>query len=194
MKKPSTDFNKVNKKKSSMDHELWEYVAAGVKPLPSKLKNRALKKEVWLTPKDTSLEKIRRNRSFTSFLGNSTRTPTLPELSHTTHAGIDKNNAKKLKKGQHPIEGRIDLHGMNQKQAYLELNSFIQNSFNTKKRCVLVITGKGNKLDGSIGVLRSAVPRWLNEEPNRSCVLAFSYAVPKDGGEVALYVMLKRKR
>jgi DNA-nicking Smr family endonuclease len=38
------------------------------------------------------------------------------------------------------------------------------------------------------------VPRWLNEPDLRRMILAFSHAAPKDGGEGALYVLLKRKR
>jgi DNA-nicking Smr family endonuclease len=44
------------------------------------------------------------------------------------------------------------------------------------------------------GVLREAVPRWLNEPPLRPRVIAFTYAQPKDGGHGALYVLLKRPR
>ena len=83
---------------------------------------------------------------------------------------------------------------MTQEQAYVALNYFTKASYQARKRCVLVITGKGSKSRGSVGVLRMAVPRWLNEEPNRTRVLAFSYATPRDGGEGALYVMLKKKR
>ena len=54
--------------------------------------------------------------------------------------------------------------------------------------CVLVITGKGR------GVLREEVPRWLNEPGLRDAVLSFAYARPADGGEGALYVLLKRRR
>ena len=43
-------------------------------------------------------------------------------------------------------------------------------------------------------MLRNAVPRWLNEAPNRGKVLAFEYARQKDGGVGALYVLLKRRR
>jgi DNA-nicking Smr family endonuclease len=36
------------------------------------------------------------------------------------------------------------------------------------------------------------VPRWLNEHPNRSRVLAFCHAPAAQGGEGALYVLLRR--
>ena len=55
------------------------------------------------------------------------------------------------------------------------------------------MTGKGVGKEGG-GVLRNAVPRWLNEAPNREKVLAFEYARQKDGGVGALYVLLKRRR
>jgi DNA-nicking Smr family endonuclease len=83
---------------------------------------------------------------------------------------------------------------MTQKNAHVAINNFIEVSYLAGKRCVLIITGKGLKIGGGVGVLRLAVPRWLNEKPNRSRVLAFSYATPKDGGEGALYIMLKKKR
>ena len=64
---------------------------------------------------------------------------------------------------------------------------------------VLHLTGKGGGKDlgsgrGGLvsGVLRDAVPRWLNEGPNRRIIRGFSHAVPKDGGQGALYVLLKR--
>jgi len=58
---------------------------------------------------------------------------------------------------------------------------------------VLVITGKGGRTSGD-GVLRAAVPRWLNEAPNRTRLLAFTPAQPKHGGAGALYLLLRRRR
>ncbi len=60
------------------------------------------------------------------------------------------------------------------------------------RRRVLVITGKGR--DFGEGVLRDAVPRWLNEDSIRPMIRAFSHAAPKHGGEGALYVLLKRRK
>jgi DNA-nicking Smr family endonuclease len=34
----------------------------------------------------------------------------------------------------------------------------------------------------------------MNEPPNRDRILAFSHATPADGGEGALYVLLRRAR
>jgi len=70
-------------------------------------------------------------------------------------------------------------------------------------RAVLVITGKGGAGVGAggvgagrdrLGILRSAVPRWLNEGATRARILAFTEAQPRDGGSGALYVLLRRRR
>jgi len=73
------------------------------------------------------------------------------------------------------------------------LGAFLSNQQAAGRRCILVITGKGSGSGGS-GVLRAQVPHWLNEGGNRELVLAFDYARPRDGGQGALYVLLKRKR
>ena len=120
--------------------------------------------------------------------------PPLPELEPGAGAGVDKRTAARLRKGRLPIEGRLDLHGMTQDEARRALDHFLARSHDAHRRCVLVITGKGLRADGTVGVLRSAVPGWLNQPPNRARVVAFTRAVPRDGGEGALYVLIKRKR
>ncbi len=116
-----------------------------------------------------------------------------PQRVHGTMAGLDRRTAMKLRRGQLPIEARIDLHGMTQIEAHRALGAFLSNQQAAGRRCILVITGKGSGSGGS-GVLRAQVPHWLNEGGNRELVLAFDYARPRDGGQGALYVLLKRKR
>jgi len=115
----------------------------------------------------------------------------MPPLSIDRFAGYDKANAERLKRGKHPVEARLDLHGMTQDQAHRALASFIRGARVAGKRCVLVITGRG-RLGG--GVLRAAVPRWLDEPEFRPHLLAIATAQPRDGGAGALYVMLRRTR
>ena len=117
----------------------------------------------------------------------------LPELAHGSQPGLDKATAKRLRRGKVEIEGRIDLHGMTQDEARPALERFIEAAWRNDKREVLVITGKGTRADGSIGVLRQAVPQWLNAQPNRARITAFTHAAAKDGGEGALYVRIKRR-
>ena len=98
-----------------------------------------------------------------------------------------------MKRGRMQVEARLDLHGLTQAEAHRALDTFVAASYEIGRRCVLIITGKGQgKQEG--GVLRGKVPQWLNQAPNRGRVLAFDYAQQRDGGTGALYVMLRRKR
>ena len=117
-----------------------------------------------------------------------------PQLAAGAAAGVDRRTALRFKRGQLPIEGRIDLHGHNRDEAQQVLTAFLAASQDAARRCVLVITGKGLREDGSSGVIRASVPRWFNQSPNRGRVLAFVHAVPRDGGRGAFYVLLKKKR
>jgi DNA-nicking Smr family endonuclease len=107
-------------------------------------------------------------------------------------AGIDRRQALRLKRGQLPIEARLDLHGMTQAEAHRALASFVARNHAAGKRVLLVVTGKGTR-EGT-GVLRAAVPRWLAEPALRERVLATASATPRDGGGGALYVLLRRAR
>jgi len=120
--------------------------------------------------------------------------PTLPEIGHGDAVGLDKRTAQRMRRGQLPIEGRIDLHGLTEADAHRALTSFLIAAQNAGRRCVIVVTGKGLKADGRPGVLRANVPRWLNQAPNRGRILAFCHAQPRDGGEGALYVLLRRNK
>jgi DNA-nicking Smr family endonuclease len=108
-------------------------------------------------------------------------------------AGIDRANAERLKRGLHEIEARLDLHGMTQAEAHQELIGFVGASHQAGRRCVLVITGRGLGPDGP-GVLKSAVPRWLEDAVLRRKILAVAAAQPRHGGAGALYLLLRRQR
>ena len=119
--------------------------------------------------------------------------PKAPALQHGDTASLDRRTGQRFKRGQLPVEARLDLHGMTQTEASGALSAFLSGQQAAGRRCVIVVTGKGVGKEGG-GVLRNAVPRWLNEAPNRGKVLAFEYARQKDGGVGALYVLLKRRR
>jgi DNA-nicking Smr family endonuclease len=111
----------------------------------------------------------------------------------------DRPQAPRLRRGENPIEARLDLHGLTQDAAHLVLGRFIERCVAEGLRTVLVITGKGRGSDaisapGGSGVLRRAVPLWLEQKPNADRVLAVSVAAPRHGGEGALYVLLRRPR
>lgn len=110
---------------------------------------------------------------------------TLPDLSAGTAAGVDLATVRKLKRGKMAVTARLDLHGHTQDEAYSALSHFLAAMQGASSRAVLVITGKS-------GVLRRQVPGWLNAAPNRARVLSFTQARISDGGEGALYVLVKK--
>jgi DNA-nicking Smr family endonuclease len=132
--------------------------------------------------------------------------PKPPELRPGEAKGLDRRTAERLRRGQFPIEARIDLHGQTQAEAHRALIAFVTGSHKAGRRCVLVITGKGGPPgarresgegvmpDRERGILRRAVPRWLNEPDLRPLILSFAQAQPAHGGAGAVYVLLRRKR
>ncbi len=170
------------------DAELLEQVFHDVTPLPGRAINRTV-----LTPTAP-----KNSKEFGTPVTHAPSMPSraddqLPEITHGDAPGLDKRSAQRLKRGQMEIEARLDLHGLRQEEAHRALTSFIAETYSAGKRCILVITGKGQISEGG-GVLRTNVPRWLNQAPNRARVLSFTHATPTDGGTGALYVLLKRQR
>lgn len=108
-------------------------------------------------------------------------------------AGVDRANAERLKRGLHPIEASLDLHGMTQAGAHEALIAFVRSSRDAGRRCVLVITGRGLG-PGGPGVLKTAIPRWLEESELRPHILGFAPAQPRHDGTGALYLLLRRRR
>jgi len=115
-----------------------------------------------------------------------------PKAQHVSHA-LDEPTLDKLKKGRLPIEGRVDLHGMTQDEAYSLLFSFLHRAHAGGIRYVLVITGKGSSSGGD-GVLRRAVPAWLSTPAFRPLVSSHDHAARNHGGSGALYIRLRRLR
>lgn len=115
----------------------------------------------------------------------------LPGLDHGHTAGIDRRTAKRFLRGRMVIDGTLDLHGMSREVAHAALFRFIERGAAAGQRCLLVVTGKGNRGEG---VLRQAVPGWLNDARLRPHILSFSHAQPGHGGAGALYVLLRRRR
>ncbi len=115
-------------------------------------------------------------------------------MAHGSAPGLDKRTQVRLRRGKVTVEARLDLHGMTQTQAYEALGRFVDRAQERGYKTVLVVTGKGLRGDGQVGVLRQAVPRWLNEPGFRARVHAFDHAAPADGGEGALYIMVRRRK
>lgn len=177
------------------DEALWKAVTKDVKPIkrtPSpSAKPEVVKKPARAQPKTPST-----TLASPPAIAKPAPRPAPPprKLSHGQATGLDKRTMDRLRRGQLPVEAEIDLHGYTQEQAHSALNAFIIGQAAAGRRCVRVITGKGSFRQGGGGVLKTAVPRWLNETPLQDSILAFTHARRDDGGEGALYVLLRRKR
>lgn len=163
--------------------ELWQWATRDAKPLRTRAARMPAPKKLPAEPKPAPFA--------AAAAPPVVRAPVLPELSHGASPGVDRRTADRLHRGQMEIDGRIDLHGMTQSEAHDSLAVFMDKAEARGWRCVLVITGKGTR---GGGVLRAAVPRWLNLPPHRARILSFGAARPKDGGDGALYVLLRRRR
>jgi len=165
--------------KKECDKSLWQSVTKDVTPLNAqKYSSTKENKEPRHTTREVAKETIIQP--------------------HSKSNEVDHQTARRLKRGKIPIEGRLDLHGMTQTQAFDALQRLIPMAYGQRKRCILVITGKGTRRSSNeefkTGILKQKVPEWLNEPPLGQFVLKLQTAQIKDGGEGALYVYLRRQR
>jgi len=117
------------------------------------------------------------------------RLPPLAVKREATPTGpVPHNDAKSIRKGRVAIDARIDLHGMTQMEAKKALSSTLMRAAKRGHRCVLVITGKGPRLDG---VLRTNLPGWLAGAELRPLVTTYAQAHARHGGAGAWYVFLR---
>jgi len=118
-------------------------------------------------------------------------------------ADFDRRAVRQVASGKISIDARIDLHGLRLREARGELRMFLLAAQAKGARTVLVITGKGDvsserdNLASALGkpqrgVLRRAVPQWLEEPDMRAIVLSFTAASVRHGGDGALYVQLRK--
>ena len=105
--------------------------------------------------------------------------------------GLSRHVLRDLRRGRWSIQNHTDLHGMNRHEAHEEVVRFLAESRVSGKRCVRIVHGRGFGSPGREGVLRQLVKAWLMR---RKDVLAFCHAAACDGGEGALWVLLKAEK
>jgi DNA-nicking Smr family endonuclease len=105
---------------------------------------------------------------------------------------MDRNLMRALRRGDFSIQGRLDLHGMTQVEAKAAVDRFLTDSRRARKRCVLIVHGRGLHSQDDVPVLKEALKGWLSQKRLGQMVLAFASAKPQDGGTGAVYVLLRR--
>jgi len=169
---------------SDDEHALWDTVTRAIAPLR---KRKAKKREepVLAAPQVASPP-----RRVTASPTIPAKLPAPPPL-----APLGRRMRSKLARGSEPIDDRIDLHGMTQADAHAALAHFLRRAQARGARTVLVITGKGARVDSDYserGVLKRQVPHWLESAALRPLVIGFESAGAGHGGAGALYVRLRR--
>ena len=184
-----------DRRPSREEQALWQKMTGDVKPLAQRETAEPVEPGAALRPRPRPSKKSAPSQPAKPAAAPPAAPPPIKarELTHGASPGVDRRTADKLKRGLMPIEARLDLHGMTQAEAHGRLTAFVEGHQAAGRRCVLVVTGKGTWREEG-GVLRDAVPRWLNAPELRPRILSFSHAQPKDGGEGALYILLKRIR
>src|SRR5580658_6995914 len=101
--------------------------------------------------------------------------------------GVSASTLRKLRRGQYRVQAELDLHGLTQDEATVQLREFLLASLHSRARCLRIVHGKGLRSGAKGPVLRELVNRTL-----RRCapVLAFTSARQVDGGTGAVYVLL----
>ena len=111
---------------------------------------------------------------------------------------IEKNKLKRIKNGKITIDGTMDLHGFSLKEAEARLLQFVGESFQLRKRLLLIITGKGSNskpnVHGKTKTIKSEINNWLSDHFYNDKVQYISKALDRHGGEGAFYFFLKKSK
>lgn len=109
---------------------------------------------------------------------------------------FDRDVGRDLAKGKRAPEASLDLHGMTLVAAERAVSRFLAQSAGQNLRLVLIVTGKGMRLEGGRmfgGRIRAEFPAWLERADNRAVVTGVRAAHPRHGGGGAFYVLLRRR-
>jgi len=98
---------------------------------------------------------------------------------------------------------KLDLHGFSLDDANKEVEKFIIESFDNDYKKLLIITGKGMRsksydnpyLSKKLSVLKHSVPEYIESNENLfNKISKMSKADLKDGGDGAIYILLKKNK
>lgn len=105
-----------------------------------------------------------------------------------TRSGVGHDTLRRLRRGHWSIRAELDLHGYRTDEAREAFSQFIRACYQSDRRCVRIIHGKGLGSVGREPVLKAKVQAWLRQKGE---VLAYCQAPPAQGGAGAVLVLLK---
>jgi DNA-nicking Smr family endonuclease len=175
------------------DVDLFRSAMAGVTPL----KGRRAAKPAALPSKPTA---ARSERPAPPRTGVPTPRPVERPVVKTPRPPVvqpfDRDVGRALAKGKRTPQASLDLHGLTLTAAEKAVARFLAESSGQNLRIVLIVTGKGTRLEGGRlfgGRIRAEFPGWLERADNRALVASVRTAHPRHGGSGAFYVLLRRR-
>jgi DNA-nicking Smr family endonuclease len=161
------------------DVDLFKAAMAGVRPLKGQRRAAAPKVKTAAPPEPPQ-------KSFPP--GDATKI--------SAPLSFDRDVDRALSRGRRAPEAKLDLHGMTLAAAERAVAEFLAESSEQGRRLVLIVTGKGLRLEGGRvfgGRIRAEFPAWLDRADNRARVAGVRAAHPRHGGSGAFYVLLRRR-
>jgi DNA-nicking Smr family endonuclease len=171
-------------KQMAKDVDLFRAAMAGVRPL---------RRERVVIPRPKAEDSPRSQKSPLPAVGTISSPVAAPAVAEQT---FDRDVDRALSKGRRAPEAKLDLHGMTLVAAERAVAHFIASSSEQNRRVVLVVTGKGLRLEGGRvfgGRIRAEFLGWLDRAENRARVAGVRSAHPRHGGSGAFYVLLRRR-
>lgn len=98
--------------------------------------------------------------------------------------GVDTFEVKNLRRGYYAPDLILDLHGLDQKQAKLEISALLFACQKEHAHCICIVHGLGSR------VLKNKVPHWLVQHPD---IMAFHQAPLEWGGDGAILALVELK-
>ena len=117
-----------------------------------------------------------------------------------SRVGLDSGSLRRLSHGHMRPTLTLDLHGYHVEAARDSVWQAVKHGQAEGDRCLLIVHGKagagykdesGEITGAGQALIKSHVNHWLQQLDG---VLAFTSALPKDGGSGALYVLLKKAK
>jgi DNA-nicking Smr family endonuclease len=175
------------------DVDLFRAAMADVKPL--KGRKKPARKRAAVVPRPKAEGSLPVPEISLASLGMTRSRPA--KTAPTTPLPFDRDVDRALSRGRRVIEAKLDLHGMTLAAAERAVTTFIADAAAQNRRVVLIVTGKGMRLEGGRvfgGRIRAEFPNWLERAENRARVAGVRAAHPRHGGSGAFYVLLRRRR
>ncbi len=173
--------------KKTQDHHLWDNVKKTISPINSKKLSSLRDEESFEILMKKECDNMASQEAASHQVVDVVEKK--PIRSKEDISSRDAQLLSDLAKGRVSPAARLDLHGLTKDEAYKILCDFIITQRGVRRKCVLVITGKGR--DGQ-GVLRQKLPIWLDSNILSPHILLSTVAHAKHGGGGAFYVILRK--